>query len=270
MEATSTAHLELPQTDQLIATARTRLDQELAQLPPLASPAFWRALQGTSDAGTVSPGALVHILREAVARRDQPTARELFILILLRVATANAAWARRTAQRIWSVPAEIRRTIEEDLEQELTLHLWEQLALRAAETWEIFFRRSLDYAQRHVATAYMVRNGYWRDPQAAQPARGLAILLSQLALKMPEVSSGGSDGAQQLQMHTAELADLRLLVANLPAKERIAVILRFWQQADEREIAEALGGVTTRTVRNILRRAYTLLRARYAGEGGYE
>lgn len=46
------------------------------------------------------------------------------------------------------------------------------------------------------------------------------------------------------------------------------MILRFWRQADEREIAEALGGVTTRTVRNILRRAYTLLRERYAGEGG--
>jgi RNA polymerase sigma factor (sigma-70 family) len=68
----------------------------------------------------------------------------------------------------------------------------------------------------------------------------------------------------------AELAELRLLVANLPPRERIAVILRFWQQADEREVAEVLWGITTRTVRNILRRAYTRLRARYASEGECE
>jgi DNA-directed RNA polymerase specialized sigma24 family protein len=104
----------------------------------------------------------------------------------------------------------------------------------------------------------------------AQPTRGLAILLSQLPSYASDDGLGITDGTQQTQLLTAELADLRLLVANLPAKERIAVILRFWRQADEREIAEALGGVSTRTVRNILRRAYTVLRARYAGEGGDE
>jgi DNA-directed RNA polymerase specialized sigma24 family protein len=270
MEAASTMRLEPPQTGQLIAAARARLNQELAQLPPLDSPAFWRTLQGDRGDWIASPGALVHVLRETVSRQDEAASRELFILILRCVAAANAAWAQRAARRVWSVPAEVRRAIEEDLEQEITLHLWERLALRTAETWELFFRRSLDYAQRHVATAYMVRNGYWRDPQAAQPTRGLAILLFQLALRAPDAGSGGSDGTQQIQLHTAELADLRRLVINLPDRERIAVSLRFWQRADEREIAEALGGITTRTVRNILRRAYTLLRARYAGEGGCE
>ena len=270
MEAASAVRSTDPQSGQLIAAARARLDQELAQLPPLGSTAFGHVLQDNSEMGTVSPGALVHLLRQAVSRGDQAASRELFILILRRVAATNAAWARRTVQRVWSVPAEVRRTIEEDLQQELTLHLWEQLALHASETWEIFFHRALDYAQRHVATGYMVRNGYWHDPQVAQPTRGLAILLSQLAPYASDDGLGVADGTQQTQLLTAELADLRLLVANLPAKERIAVILRFWRQADEREIAEALGGVSTRTVRNILRRAYTLLRARYAGEGGGE
>jgi hypothetical protein len=161
MEAASAVHPAHSQSGQLVAAARARLDQELAQLPPLGSTAFGHALQDNGEMGTVSPGALVHILRQAVSQGDQTASRELFILILRRVAATNAALARRTVQRVWSVPAEVRRTIEEDLQQELTLHLWEQLALHAFETWEIFFHRALDYA---LATSYLVRNGYWHDP----------------------------------------------------------------------------------------------------------
>lgn len=64
----------------------------------------------------------------------------------------------------------------------------------------------------------------------------------------------------------AELSDLRALIARLPERERLAVVMRFWQQADESEIAEALGGVTTRAVRYTLRRAYNRLRAWYGDE----
>jgi DNA-directed RNA polymerase specialized sigma24 family protein len=48
-----------------------------------------------------------------------------------------------------------------------------------------------------------------------------------------------------------------------PARERIAIVLRFWQHAPEAEIAEVLG-CTERIVRNLLRRAYARLRASYA------
>jgi DNA-directed RNA polymerase specialized sigma24 family protein len=270
MEAASEVRQGLPQAAQLLNTARARLDAELAALPRLSGEALVQALHGEGGAGAASPGALVHLLRRAVSRRDEATAREIFILILRRTASANGAWARRTARLAWGVSLETCRTIEEDLHQELTLHLWEHLALRSSETWELFFRRALDYAQRHVATAYMTRNGYWRDPQTARPTRGLALVLSQLAPFEPGETRGIADSAQQAQLFAAELSDLRRLVANLPARERIAVILRFWGQADEGEIAEALGGVTTRTVRNVLRRAYALLRVRYAGEGGCE
>ena len=53
----------------------------------------------------------------------------------------------------------------------------------------------------------------------------------------------------------------------LPDRERQAVVLRFWYDASETEIAEALGGVTTRTVRNILTRAYARLRGGYQPDG---
>lgn len=116
--------------------------------------------------------------------------------MLHRVATANTAWTRRTASRAWSVPVETRRGVEEDLQQDLALHLWEQFALRGSETWEIFFHRALQYAQRHVATAYMIRNGYWHAPQSARPSRGRAALLSQLASYLPEPAATMADTAQ--------------------------------------------------------------------------
>ena len=66
-------------------------------------------------------------------------------------------------------------------------------------------------------------------------------------------------------MTRAELADLRTLVERLPERERVAVVLRFWAGAGEDTIAQALGGVTARTVRNTLKRAYARLRAWYVG-----
>ncbi len=63
---------------------------------------------------------------------------------------------------------------------------------------------------------------------------------------------------------SAELSDLRELVRRLPVRPRMAIVLRYWQDATEGEIAEALGGVTTRTVRNYLRQGHTLLRGWYA------
>jgi DNA-directed RNA polymerase specialized sigma24 family protein len=55
------------------------------------------------------------------------------------------------------------------------------------------------------------------------------------------------------------------LVKRLPRHERVAVVMRFWLAASEREIAATLC-VTTRTVRNALSRASVRLRAEYADE----
>ena len=42
-------------------------------------------------------------------------------------------------------------------------------------------------------------------------------------------------------MVAAELADLRELVARLPKRQRAVVIMRYWQDAQERDIAASLG-----------------------------
>ena len=67
---------------------------------------------------------------------------------------------------------------------------------------------------------------------------------------------------------TADLADLRGYVEQLPPRERAAVVMRYWQRAREHEIAAALG-VTSRTVRNLLRKAHTRLYALYMHASAY-
>jgi len=162
--------------------------------------------------------------------------------------------------------------VREDLRQELTLRLWEQIVLRDGEGWELFFQRSLDYAQRHVADMLMRQRGYWPGTAAGasgaggERARLVPAFLASLDRTPDEdvpaaAADAIADGVDQFS--AADLADLRALVARLPAHERLAVVLRYWDGASEAEIAQALGGVTTRTVRNYLRRACERLRGWY-------
>ncbi len=63
-------------------------------------------------------------------------------------------------------------------------------------------------------------------------------------------------------MVAAELCDLRELVARLPKRQRAVIIMRYWRDAQERDIAASLG-VTPCAVRAMLARAYAKLRAAY-------
>ena len=145
---------------------------------------------------------------------------------------------------------------EEDLAQELTLHLWEELALREGEGWELFFRRAMVFARAHVARRYLERHGY-------RPGQRLVLFFSELAASGDDAAADGLPLPEPRDPFTAaDLADLRGYVERLPPRERAAVVMRYWQRAREHEIAAALG-VTSRTVRNLLRKAHARLYALY-------
>lgn len=253
---------------------RARLDAELAALPPLGSHALHsriRADAPTDLGAVVSSGALVALLRRAVAARDAPLVEELFVLLLER----SEAWNRRwSTQVVAQTPAvrDMRASVREDLKQELTLYLWQRLARERDPAWELYFARALTFAQRRVARSYMERNGYWPAGGARDsPERLPALLLSRLARygeddETPAVEWLAAPERLMTEhaLTLADLADLRALVGRLPERERLAVVMRFWLGAREREIAQALGA-TTRTVRNLLRRAYGRLRVGYTG-----
>jgi DNA-directed RNA polymerase specialized sigma24 family protein len=132
------------------------------------------------------------------------------------------------------------------------------MALENDEAWEIFFTRALSFAQRHVATAFMERNGYWIAQGVRAPSRGTAIPFSRLTARFEDDERSDDEwpqlAAPEDGMVAAELCDLRELVARLPKRQRAAVIMRYWQDAQEREIAASLG-VTPRAVRAMLARA---------------
>ena len=264
----------LPAAATLVALARRRLDDELRALPPLTTATGRRALLADRPNGACSFGALAHAIRAAAQAGQMDEARELFVALLRRTDGLNRRWVMLALSRA-PISADERRECAQDLAQELTLYLWEQLARRDDTAWELFFSRSLEYAQGRVATSYLRRQGLLTDPRARRPERGLALVFSRLA-SASGGASGGASGADEIAaepslaasptFNQAELADLRALVARLPTRERLAVVMRFWQQASEAEITVALGGVTTRAVRYTLGRAYARLRAWYVGE----
>jgi hypothetical protein len=225
--------------------ARLRLAREIAALPRWGTPALWDRLRSHDPQTSASSGSLVSYLRSAMRRRGAAAARELFILLLGRMERLNREWASRTIARTPSLRGETATTAREDLLQELTLHLWSEIALGDDEAWEIFFTRALGFAQRHVATAFMERNGYWIAQGVRKPSRGTAIPFSRLTARF-EDDERASDEWPQLAapedgMVAAELADLRELVVRLPKRQRAVVIMRYWQDAQERDIAASLG-----------------------------
>jgi RNA polymerase sigma factor (sigma-70 family) len=250
--------------------ARSRLAAELAHLPAWGAAAFWMRLRSSDPAGSVSSGALVALLRHAVRLADRAAAEELFVLLLRRIEGGNARWAFLSAMRA-PVDRASQLELREDLEQDLVLHLWRQLALGGDEAWELYFSSALNFARRHVATAWMERHGYWTGASAASPTRVPARLLSRLAPldERDEAAPALEPVDPREPLTVADLADLRDEVARLPGSERVAVVMRFWLGVSERDIAAALG-VTSRTVRNLLARAYRRLREAYGEVQTYE
>jgi hypothetical protein len=259
----------IPAANELVERARLRLAAELERLPPLGSPLLRARLRARMPESLPSPGAYVHYIRAAWHAGEQRMARELFVLLLERIEGPCARWAAQCVARTPEIAAGERAIVREELRQELTLRLWEQIALGKTVAWELFFQQSLAFAEQHTAAALMQQHGYWSRAGVTQSRRAAHWLLTRLAetSETPDESSLPSIGGALLadgvnHFSGAELADLRALVLRLPARERSAVVLRFWQDATEAEIAQALR-VTPRTVRTYLRQSYALLREWY-------
>ncbi|HEX8732595.1 MAG TPA: sigma-70 family RNA polymerase sigma factor [Ktedonobacterales bacterium] len=250
----------LPPPETLAALARRRLARELRALPSEGSAAWRAALLAEAPAGA-SLGALAHAIRASARAGRMDEARELFVALLRRTDGLNRRWVATALRGLPGAPDE-RRERAQDLAQELALALWRRVGLGDDPAWELFFQRALDFTQRKVATTWLRRQGLRADPRVERAERGLALVFSQFEENAPETALPVEPEAATLA--SADLADLRALVQRLPERERLAVVMRYWQRAGEAEIAAALG-VTTRATRYILRRAYRRLRLWYAG-----
>jgi len=251
---------------ELVALARARLAEELRALALLDPSELSVRLLKIEPDTNVSRGALVYYIRLAVDEDRQADAQALFVALTRRVEGLTRQWIRRTvlSAGLTLAPDEWREQAS-DLAQEQTLRLWDAIACGADEAWELFFGRALAFAQGHIAEAWLRR---------IRPRAGGRPLIPPVALSRLLDASGEPDGVEftlvsepggRDLLSLADLADLREMVTRLPERERVAVVLRFWADADEDTIAEALGGITTRAVRYTLKRAYKRLRAWYGG-----
>lgn len=107
--------------------------------------------------------------------------------------------------------------------------------LRDATKAEAYVRRTI------VTTAI----SWWRRPSFHE--RPAAVL--------PE--AGGADATEQLATHDAVWP----LVCSLPPRQRAALVLRYYEELSEAEIAEALG-ISRGTVKSQASRGLALLRER--------
>jgi hypothetical protein len=180
--------------------------------------------------------------------------------LLEEIEASCTTWARRCVGRTLAIPGSERERLREELRQELALRLWDEVGLGKKPGWELFFPRALTFAEQHVASSLMQQRGYWPINGRTRPQ----YPAYQLLLCLQPEERADRQPSPMNPFSSAELSDLRELVRRLPVRPRTAIVLRYWQDATEGEIAEALGGVTTRTVRNYLRQGHALLRTWYA------
>jgi RNA polymerase sigma factor (sigma-70 family) len=246
-----------PSGAELVALARARLADELRALDALGEAALWQRLIQLTPQPVVSRGALVHYIRRALEAGEATEAEALFIALTLRIEGLTQQWIRRTVISAGLALAVADwREYAADLAQEHTLRLWSAVIRVEGAAWELFFGRALAYMQRHIADT-------WR--RRTRP-HTMPISLGTFLTSEDEQTESALSAPEQLdELSQVELSDLRALVARLPERERLVIVLRYWAGANEDVIAEALGGVTTRTVRGLLTRAYALLRAAYSG-----
>ncbi len=117
---------------------------------------------------------------------------------------------------------------------------------------------SVDTAQDLVQDAFVGTHGAWsrvREPRAyIRRAVANACMSHHRRRFREERPHARVDDATSLDAD--ELFDV---LATLPVRERAAVVLRYWQGLDEREIAEAIG-CRPGTVGSLLHRAHAHLR----------
>jgi RNA polymerase sigma-70 factor (ECF subfamily) len=157
---------------------------------------------------------------------------------------AFAALVRRHQNMVFSVALHMLRSrpAAEDLAQEVFLELYRSLGKLESDAHVVSWLRRV--ASHRCIDEIRRRNHRPEFPTDALPDPGHA--------------------PQTREVFVAE--KLQALVANLPARARMVVVLRFQEEMDPTEIAETLD-MPVNTVKSHLRRSIAALRERLMGRG---
>lgn len=252
--------------DDAYAIRRAELDGQFRALPPVGTAEYWHSIEGEVAGQALPTEVLVRCFRIRYASGAVPDAERIFNVILRRVQSPVQRWA-------WAIASQARSgmkpQLQEDLEQECYMKLWEELADDGPTFLLEHFAFAFGRLRRHVAHDVMERLGEWQRPGVERPQRIPRDQTDSLGAEpegedeVPLVEQL-ADASAQDAFGRAELSDLLALVMPLPADKRIIILNRFWSSQSQEETAMKLG-ISDRMVRNRLKTILRNLGVRYRG-----
>jgi len=127
-----------------------------------------------------------------------------------------------------------------DIVQDTMIRLAEKYADRPAAELPLLFQRILSNATMDWFRRQKVRNAHVRNFSDFEPADGegdFDILETLEALDGAQVSESAADSVSRAQI----LLTIEAEIAQLPARQREAFLLRYWEELDVAETALAMG-----------------------------
>jgi RNA polymerase sigma factor (sigma-70 family) len=246
---------------------RAALDEQFRTLPPAGSGAYWRLIEATGAQQPTPLEVLARCIQERTAATANEDAQRIFTNILSRIQDTTRHWARLVAKQAHSG---MRPQLQEDLEQEAYLKLWEELTDEGPTFLLENFTFAYSRLRQHVAQSVMERAGERQRPGAAQSNRVPRAQIDSLQKERPGEDeplyiTRLADASAQEAFEGAELSDLLAAVYSLPLDDRTLILDRFWNDKPQEETAAKLG-ISSRMVRYRLKAILRDLGVRYRGD----
>ncbi len=228
----------------------------------------WQIYEAAELRTMVPLERLVIYVRCASQEGDWVARNQLLEIILWRLQDENEMWVKKVLKRI-VLHSEERRVLIIDLYADLCEGLIRALIDPSKQFWEQNFLHCLRFERQHIYRTFMMREGRWFERLRTQSRRVPRTMLASLEQKSAASDSillnlEDAQAAQQLLL--VEQDDLLQSLLGLPEHLRSVVLLVFWKECSEKEIAQLLG-VSDRTVRNRLRKSLAVLRTQLQGAG---
>jgi len=247
---------------------RPDLDMIIRDLPRYGSSEFWRFVEQQETPLEI----LTRLFR--AGHPNYPTTglvwndrQRLLTTILLRIRFRNQRWASATVLKYCDHRRLEHTMLAEDLLADLEEELCRSISNSVRSFWEINFMASLSYIRRRVRRAFMLREGHWCNANAKRTSRiprDLIMSIDQQSSVRLERGAGPMDIEDEYAraiLSSVDISDLHEDVLGLPLRMRAIIENIFWHGLTEKDTARVLG-ISDRTVRNHLRKAYIQLSER--------
>jgi DNA-directed RNA polymerase specialized sigma24 family protein len=244
------------------AARRAAMARQYDELPPSGTAAWWRRIEGPGLDGDepLAREVLARCVQECAQIGRLADAQRVITELFRRVEADIRRWARHCGARA-------RGALNEDLQQECYMALWEELIAPGRTFLTEHFGHGLLRVQQHVGQALLLREGLRRRKGVVTPDR----VPPEARVSLETAASATADGdplplADERALtpfEAAELSDLVEHVARLPEPDRTLIYSLYWLDETQDVAARRLKVATARTVYNRLSSIGDRLRVQY-------